>query len=449
MTDPLSLEQLKLLLPVLQHAAELVVEKRCAPSNEELQLLLKGIGLDKEEWAVGELEHWAKVLAELCGVTDAAKRDIAKHALMQRGVPEEHAQSAVETVAGPAPAQHQSATLPIQVIRKAVGFDELKPGEAIGFGELKPGEGAQTILTVSGGPGRVKVGSDMVMVQPETFGSVGTTLTVAVKGGADGQLLWDALILDSETEKVTVELIAQWRAPTPIETLKRQTLECLRQEPQILDRFIEQQQGRWHYHAWLTLLEELRFAGFEPFDESQVSALLEERWNAWKERTEAERQLLESERQSKIQALFVQAINEQHAGQYEKAIQTWQKVFKIDNASTAAKAGIAHAKAKIELAKLKRTGFLSYFFRKNERFLESITDSLLRDNIREAVDRCEESGGRLADVLKAGLLQYSQARTQARQVTREEIREAMLKTGMLKDSKIDQYVQFLGTILGF
>jgi hypothetical protein len=63
-----------------------------------------------------------------------------------------------------------------------------------------------------------------------------------------------------------------------------QTLERLRQVPELLDHFVEQQQGQWDHPAWLSLLERLRRAGFDPLDEAQVRALLEERREAWRER---------------------------------------------------------------------------------------------------------------------------------------------------------------------
>ncbi len=204
MTNSLPPVQLESLLPALRHLAELV-QKSGPPSREDLQLLLLASGLD-EDWAVSELERWAKVLAAVRGQTDAGKRDIVQRGLMLRGVPEAPAKLAVEMAAAPAPAPPpKPTTLPIQV-----------SPEAIGFGELKPGQGTQGTLTVSGGPGRVKVGSDTVTVQPETFGPDETTLTVAVKGGLDGQVLWDTLNLESETESVKVDLTARWATPVEV-----------------------------------------------------------------------------------------------------------------------------------------------------------------------------------------------------------------------------------------
>jgi len=74
-------------------------------------------------------------------------------------------------------------------------------------------------------------------------------------------------------------------APEPgMEHEERQTLEQVRQKPEILDEFIEQQQGQWNHDEWLILLEKLQKVGFKPIDEAQVGLLLEERRTVWKNR---------------------------------------------------------------------------------------------------------------------------------------------------------------------
>ena len=201
MTAPLPPEKLDLLLPALRHVAELV-QKKAAPDREGLRLLLLAGGLD-EHWAVDELERWCRVLTEVRGSEDADKREIAVRALMLRGVPEAPAKLAVDMVANTLPPPTPEKTLPIQVSPTAVGF-----------GELQPGEGAQATLKVSGGAGWVTVGSDMVAVEPKLFGPEETTLTITVKGGVAGQVLWSSLILESNTEKVEVPITARWHAPS-------------------------------------------------------------------------------------------------------------------------------------------------------------------------------------------------------------------------------------------
>jgi len=98
MDNPFSHDQLELLLPALRHVAELV-QKYGRLDREELQLLLKGGGLDKEDWAVGKLELWAEVLTGVRSATDMGKRNIAIRSLRLGNVPEAHARSAVEMAA--------------------------------------------------------------------------------------------------------------------------------------------------------------------------------------------------------------------------------------------------------------------------------------------------------------------------------------------------------------
>ena len=202
MTDPLPPEKLERLLPALKHVADLVRDKG-ELSRDDLQLLLLASGMD-EDWAVSELERWTKVLVTVRGENDERKKEIAVRALMLRGVPEAPAKLVVEVVTEPKPPEPtKRPVLPIKVSK-----------EVIGFGELQPGQGAEATLVVSGGPGKVKVGSDMIKVEPDTFGPEETVLTVTVKGGIDGQILYGYLILESEVESIKIEIIARWILPS-------------------------------------------------------------------------------------------------------------------------------------------------------------------------------------------------------------------------------------------
>jgi len=203
-TESRSPKGVNALVPLLNDVAELVKE-RGALNREDVRLLLLAHGLEAD-WAVSELEAWAEVLREVRA--DPTRGDIAVRALTSRGVPRESAASAVKGVAvtEARASSVQTPTSPIHVSR-----------ESINFGTLEPGRGAETTLTVSGGPGRVKVRSDMVRVQPETFGPQETVLTIAIAGGREGQLLWDLMILESQSESVRVDIVARWsaRSTTP------------------------------------------------------------------------------------------------------------------------------------------------------------------------------------------------------------------------------------------
>jgi len=81
-----------------------------------------------------------------------------------------------------------------------------------------------------------------------------------------------------------------------------------------------------------------------------------------------------------------------------------------------------------------------------EQFIANITDSLRNDNIMEAVSTCEESGGPLANVLKAGLLRYSQAQIEEREITKEEVHEAIQEAGLLEIPELERNIPVIGTV---
>ena len=81
-----------------------------------------------------------------------------------------------------------------------------------------------------------------------------------------------------------------------------------------------------------------------------------------------------------------------------------------------------------------------------EQFIASIADSLRKENIMEAVSTCEEAGGPLANVLKAGLLRYSQAQIEERDITKEEIQEAIEEASLLEIPELERNLPILGTV---
>ena len=81
-----------------------------------------------------------------------------------------------------------------------------------------------------------------------------------------------------------------------------------------------------------------------------------------------------------------------------------------------------------------------------EEFIASITDSLRKENIMEAVSTCEEAGGPLANVLKAGLLRYSQAQIEERDISKEEIQEAIEEASLLEIPELERNLPVLGTV---
>ena len=81
-----------------------------------------------------------------------------------------------------------------------------------------------------------------------------------------------------------------------------------------------------------------------------------------------------------------------------------------------------------------------------EQFMSQIAESLRSDNVMEAVSTCETAGGPLANVLKAGLLKYSQAVIEEKEVTKEEIREAIEEAGLLEIPQLERNLPVIGTI---
>ena len=81
-----------------------------------------------------------------------------------------------------------------------------------------------------------------------------------------------------------------------------------------------------------------------------------------------------------------------------------------------------------------------------EQFMATITDSLRNDNIMEAVSTCEEAGGPLANVLKAGLLRYSQAQIEEQAITKEEIQESIQEAGLLEIPELERNIPVISTV---
>ena len=78
--------------------------------------------------------------------------------------------------------------------------------------------------------------------------------------------------------------------------------------------------------------------------------------------------------------------------------------------------------------------------------MASVTDALRNENIMEAVSICEEAGGSLANVLKAGLLKYSQAQIEERDISKEEIQESIQEAGLLEIPQLESNLVWLTTI---
>ena len=73
-----------------------------------------------------------------------------------------------------------------------------------------------------------------------------------------------------------------------------------------------------------------------------------------------------------------------------------------------------------------------------EKFMESVSGSIKRNRIVEAIDMCEQTAGPVAHILKAGLLKHDRPR--------QEIRDAIEDAGLFEVPRLEKYLNVLGTV---
>ena len=83
---------------------------------------------------------------------------------------------------------------------------------------------------------------------------------------------------------------------------------------------------------------------------------------------------------------------------------------------------------------------------KVEQLVSRITEALRNDNIMEAVSICEEAGGPLANVVKAGLLRYSQGMIEEKAVGKDDVSEAVDEAIILEVPQLERNLVVLSTI---
>ena len=81
-----------------------------------------------------------------------------------------------------------------------------------------------------------------------------------------------------------------------------------------------------------------------------------------------------------------------------------------------------------------------------EQLVSRITEALRNDNIMEAVSICEEAGGPLANVVKAGLLRYSQGMIEEKAVSKDDVSEAVDEATILEVPQLEKNLVILSTI---
>ncbi len=80
-----------------------------------------------------------------------------------------------------------------------------------------------------------------------------------------------------------------------------------------------------------------------------------------------------------------------------------------------------------------------------EQFIAAITEALRNENVMEAVSICEEARGPLSNVLKAGLLRYSQAQIEEQPIRKEDIQEAIQEAGLIEIPELERNLHILAT----
>jgi len=83
---------------------------------------------------------------------------------------------------------------------------------------------------------------------------------------------------------------------------------------------------------------------------------------------------------------------------------------------------------------------------KVEQFVQRVTDALRAGNVMEAVSICEEAGGPLANVVKAGLLRYSQRVIEEKAVTKDDITEAVDEASLMEIPLYEKNMVVLATV---
>lgn len=194
------------------------IKMRGEPPPERLREVLNMVPL-REPWAFRELELWSRFLAHAHRYRDPGTRSAMREELMRRGVPEAQATLALMEAAADEPL---GGTIPINNLppedttgRRSSAPTTPTPSaglrcspEVIGMGVLKPGGFAKATLRVEGGPGKVRVATNRIQVRPGRFGPEPTDIEVFVKGSRGNLLLLSSLVVETERERATVDVIA-------------------------------------------------------------------------------------------------------------------------------------------------------------------------------------------------------------------------------------------------
>lgn len=185
------------LSPLLAPLSELIA-KGHTPEFDVLKVLSMRINLNCNEYlAFEELSKWAEILLEVHKNPSLEMQEKGRLSLQECGLPEALAKLAIGNAI--LQIQGQSKTRPIIV-----------SSTSIHFGQIPAGQGSTTTIKAYGGPGRVIINSDKIMVEPNEFGPSTTTLKVILYGRSGGHICYDNIYLKSDIENIEVTIAACW-----------------------------------------------------------------------------------------------------------------------------------------------------------------------------------------------------------------------------------------------
>ena len=192
-------EKLSKLLPALPLLAERISAGDTI-DRHTLQDILSNVGVDRQDWALQELQRWSNILVRTHVASTDAEKDTIAAELQDRGIPEFPAILAVSS-AGPKP-------LSVEL-------------QYIDFGCLISGEGADATLKVSGSSVKAMVRTNRLKLTLLNRGSGVTLMKVVLSGGSAGESLRDSIILQGDRGELKVPVSARWEEPPRLRVCKR------------------------------------------------------------------------------------------------------------------------------------------------------------------------------------------------------------------------------------
>ena len=215
MSSRLTQEFIQELAPLLGSLARMIA-RGSDLSNDQLQIILEGAGLETELDALAELVRWGRLLVRVREHPSAQVREAVVEALFLRGLPEATVLLAIDTVAATAHQIPTESTIGDDGKSKHHGLRLAVDMATLNFGVLPVDSPGILSLMVLGGPGHVAVESDQLTVRPMQFGPEDTQVQVEVRPLV-GSVLWTSIKLITAAETLEVPVVAEWHLQRTVE----------------------------------------------------------------------------------------------------------------------------------------------------------------------------------------------------------------------------------------